>query len=151
MIDPVRILHKGIENSWPASPVAESFPNVYYSGVTGRGSPGTAPDDTALYCQLNFGDATKYGMTNISIFWSVPVKVKVFDVSAELLRPKVSALIDFLGEGQNSLAGSGITLEAGGFISIVAERVYYEQLDAMRWRGEFEMRFRLSLPRCLTT
>lgn len=140
--DPVNVLQISIEEAWDSD-----LPNVYYTGKFAESaSPNSAPDDAVDYCILDFGDATKEARTNISVIWSVPVTVKVYDLSESKLRPRVTELREFLGSAERSLSSSVIDIVGGNLSSVIVGRVSYEKSDANKAQAEFELVYRLVLP-----
>lgn len=140
--DPINVLQMSIEEAWDSD-----LPEVYYTGkFSESASPNTAPDDAVDYCILDFGDATKEARTNISVIWSVPVTVKVYDLSESKLRPRVTELREFLGSAERSLSSSVIDIVGGNLSSVIVGRVSYEKSDANKAQAEFELVYRLVLP-----
>ena len=140
--DPIHVLQKSIEDAWE-----DELPDVYYTGkFSDTASPNTAPDDAVDYCVLDFGDATKEARTNISVIWSVPVTVKVFDLSESKLRPRVTELREFLGSAERALSASVVGIAGGNFSSVIVGRVSYEKVQATKAKAEFEIVYRLVLP-----
>jgi hypothetical protein len=140
--DPINVLQLSIEDAWDSD-----LPNVYYTGkFSDPASSSTAPDDAVDYCVLDFGDATKEARTNISVIWSVPVTVKVFDLSESKLRPRVTELREFLGSAERALSASVIDVTGGNLSSVIVGRVSYEKSQATKAKAEFEIVYRLVLP-----
>lgn len=141
--DPIHVLQRSIERNWSVDGITK----VYYTGkFVDFASPSTGIEDSGRYCILDFGDAEKACRTNCSVIWSIPVTIVAYGISVGELRPRVTALGEYLCPGEHRLDEVRFVVIGGDLISTQCSRVLYQQIDKLKAKAEFEMVFRLNLP-----